>query len=83
MTSPAPSLLRPEVAAATDPEVRTDTDRALDCPEEDRERRPETDRWEEDEREDRPEEAAEEEAEGREEGAAARRPALAVLVAAE
>ncbi|GHC50391.1 hypothetical protein GCM10010507_27780 [Streptomyces cinnamoneus] len=61
LTSPAPSLLRPEAAAVEGP-LRTDTEGAPSAPEPavgDRDSRPDTDRREPedpDEREDRPEE---------------------------
>ncbi|WP_444545962.1 hypothetical protein [Streptomyces melanogenes] len=54
MTSPAPSLLRPELLVA-EPELRTDTDRALPAPVRERERRPDTERREVEEREERDE----------------------------
>ncbi|WP_449657783.1 hypothetical protein [Streptomyces melanogenes] len=54
MTSPAPSLLRPELLVA-EPELRTDTDRALPAPVRERERRPDTERRDVEEREERDE----------------------------
>ncbi|MGW0400458.1 hypothetical protein ACWD0E_21885 [Streptomyces sp. NPDC003002] len=57
LTSPAPSLLRPEDDAA-EPELRTDTERVdAAVPDRERDSRPDTDRRDEEEREEREERA--------------------------
>jgi hypothetical protein len=57
-TRPAPSRLRPE-APDDAPEERTDTERAVEVPDRDRESRPETERREVDERDDARDDARE------------------------
>ncbi|GAA2800305.1 hypothetical protein GCM10019017_52640 [Streptomyces showdoensis] len=57
-TRPAPSRPRPDWPPA-EPELRTDTERAVLCPDSARESRPETDRREVEEREEREEPRAE------------------------
>ncbi|OAR25881.1 hypothetical protein A8W25_10165 [Streptomyces sp. ERV7] len=52
VTRPAPSLLRPEVPVA-EPELRTETERALPAPVSERDRRPDTERRDVEEREER------------------------------
>ncbi|MGW0362579.1 hypothetical protein [Streptomyces sp. NPDC003034] len=65
MTSPAPSLLRPEGGAA-EPELRTETERVdAAVPDWERDSRPDTERREEDERDERDERAERAEAEDR------------------
>lgn len=80
VTSPAPSLLRPD-DGAEEPELRTDTERVDAAPGRDRESRPDTDRREDEEREDREERAdAEERPEPREPADPRESPCRAALV---
>ncbi|GGY30754.1 hypothetical protein GCM10010363_09230 [Streptomyces omiyaensis] len=58
VTSPAPSRLRAD-CAVDEPELRTDTERPVACPDSARESRPETERREDEEREEAREEARE------------------------
>ncbi|GHJ90790.1 hypothetical protein SNE510_03090 [Streptomyces sp. NE5-10] len=58
-TSPAPSRLRAD-CAVDEPELRTDTERPVACPDSARDSRPETERREDEEREEAREDAREE-----------------------